>query len=90
MKQDVFKENTDTTTLLLMMKTIIKITHPLTRHHLKKTVTMTSIGNTMVRFIILKKNGEKLKEKQAKKIQQTIMNRLLIISSIMQKALLNL
>ena len=33
-------------------------------------MTMTSIGNTMVRFITLKKNGEKLKEKKVKKLQK--------------------
>ena len=63
---------------------------PLTRPHPKRNVTMTSIGNTMVRFIILKKNGEKLKEKQVKKLQKKQERKNNGKLSIMQKKHLNL
>ena len=95
MRLDVFKENMDTTVILLMMTTEMtermeKKTLHLTRPHLTRNVTMTSIGNTMVRFITLKKNGEKLKEKQVKKLQKRQERKNNGKLSITQKALLNL
>ena len=62
-KPDVSKENTDTAILLLLLIIIIKkkvhLLHPLTlTSHLKRNVTMISIGNLTAKYIIQKRNGK--------------------------------